>query len=62
MLIEKIKFKFVFVQILHYFLADDTLEIREVIPPNAGRDAVPVFLRRGRLPKVLLQNFVACLF
>ncbi|XP_001624761.2 EF-hand domain-containing family member C2 [Nematostella vectensis] len=37
--------------ILHYFLADDTVEIREVIPPNSGRDAAPMFLRRQRLPK-----------
>ncbi|KAJ8310194.1 hypothetical protein KUTeg_012059 [Tegillarca granosa] len=37
--------------ILHYFLADDTIEIKEVIPPNSGRDAVPMFLRRGPLPK-----------
>eukprot|EP00745_Piridium_sociabile_P001304 TRINITY_DN107989_c0_g1_i1.p1 TRINITY_DN107989_c0_g1~~TRINITY_DN107989_c0_g1_i1.p1 ORF type:complete len:748 (+),score=228.62 TRINITY_DN107989_c0_g1_i1:111-2354(+) len=37
--------------VLHYFLADDTLEIREVIPPNSGRDSFPVFLKRGQLPK-----------
>lgn len=37
--------------VLHYYLADDTVEIREVIPPNAGRDAVPVFLKRSKLPK-----------
>jgi len=37
--------------VLHYFLADDTIEIREVIPPNSGRDSAPVFVRRGRLPK-----------
>ncbi|XP_077987330.1 EF-hand domain-containing family member C2-like [Glandiceps talaboti] len=37
--------------ILHYFLADDTIEIREVIPANSGRDAAPMFLRRARLPK-----------
>lgn len=37
--------------VLHYFLADDTIEIREVIPANAGRDAAPVFLRRGPVPK-----------
>ncbi|XP_068125931.1 EF-hand domain-containing family member C2 [Hyperolius riggenbachi] len=37
--------------ILHYFLADDTIEIIEVIPPNSGRDSVPVFLHRGKLPK-----------
>nr|XP_014347123.1 PREDICTED: EF-hand domain-containing family member C2 isoform X2 [Latimeria chalumnae] len=37
--------------ILHYFLSDDTIEIREVIGPNAGKDAVPVFLHRNKLPK-----------
>ena len=37
---------------LHYFLADDTIEILERIPPNAGRDAVSTFLKRARLPKV----------
>lgn len=37
--------------IIHYFLADDTIEMREVITPNAGRDAVPVFLKRAKLPK-----------
>ena len=37
--------------VLHYFLADDTIEIREVIPANSGRDAAPMFLRRQMLPK-----------
>ncbi|XP_040913344.1 EF-hand domain-containing family member C2 [Toxotes jaculatrix] len=37
--------------ILHYFLADDTIEIREVSSPNCGRDYVPKFLRRSKLPK-----------
>ncbi|KAK7090027.1 EF-hand domain-containing family member C2-like isoform X2 [Littorina saxatilis] len=37
--------------VMHYFLADDTIEIREVIPPNAGRDSAPVFVKRGKLPK-----------
>ena len=40
--------------VLHYFLADDTVEIREIIQPNSGRDAVPLFLRRAKLPKVCL--------
>lgn len=31
--------------------ADDTIEIREVIPANSGRDAAPCFLRRQKLPK-----------
>nr|CAH8833815.1 unnamed protein product [Trichobilharzia regenti] len=39
--------------ILNYFLADDTIEIREVIPANSGRDAVPCFLRRQKLPRTL---------
>lgn len=37
--------------VLHYFLADDTIEVLEKIPPNSGREAIPVFLRRARLPK-----------
>ena len=37
--------------VLHYFLADDTIEVREIINPNSGRDAAPMFLRRGKLPK-----------
>lgn len=38
--------------VLHYFLADDTIEIREVIYANSGRDATPKFLHRSKLPKV----------
>lgn len=38
--------------VLHYYLADDTIEILEKVPPNSGRDAVPVFLKRDKLPKV----------
>lgn len=41
---------------MHYFLADDTVEICERIPNNSGRDAVPMFLRRQRLPKVFVKN------
>lgn len=40
---------------LHYFLADDTIEIREDIPPNSGRDHVSKFLHRIKLPKVRHQ-------
>jgi len=39
--------------VLHYYLADDTVEIRENCPANAGRDAAPTFLRRCRLPKTV---------
>ena len=37
--------------VLHYYLADDTVEIREIFPANSGRDTVATFLHRSRLPK-----------
>ncbi|XP_020140631.1 EF-hand domain-containing family member C2 [Microcebus murinus] len=37
--------------ILHYFLSDDTIEIKELLPHNSGRDAMSLFLRRSKLPK-----------
>lgn len=36
---------------VHYFLSDDTMEVREILPPNSGRDAPPTFLARSKLPK-----------
>jgi len=38
--------------ILHYFLADDTIEVSEIHTPNSGRDHFPQLLSRCRLPKV----------
>lgn len=43
--------------VLHYYLSDDTIDIKEITPANAGRDAVPLFLRRDKLPKVRNENF-----
>ncbi|KAL5963516.1 EF-hand domain-containing family member C2 [Taenia solium] len=37
--------------VLNYFLGDDTIEIHEKVTSNSGRDAVPYFLRRQKLPK-----------
>jgi hypothetical protein len=37
--------------IVHYFLADDTVEVNEVSIPNSGRDAFPSLLKRQKLPK-----------
>ncbi|EDV26223.1 EF-hand domain-containing family member C2 [Trichoplax sp. H2] len=37
--------------ILHFFLADETIEIREAIPPNAGRDTTSIFIHRQKLPR-----------
>ena len=36
--------------ILHYYLADDTIEIRESHRPNDGRDSFALLLRRQKLP------------
>src|SRR4051812_44923338 len=35
--------------VVHYYLSDDTIEIRERIPPNSGRDSNTLFLRRCQL-------------
>ena len=37
--------------VLHFFLADDTVEILEVATPNSGRDPFPALLKRIKLPK-----------
>uniref|UniRef100_A0A671FYU8 EF-hand domain-containing family member C2 n=1 Tax=Rhinolophus ferrumequinum TaxID=59479 RepID=A0A671FYU8_RHIFE len=37
--------------VLHYFLSDDTIEIIELLAHNSGRDALPFFLQRRKLPK-----------
>jgi len=37
--------------LIHYYLVDDSVEIRECHQSNDGRDPFPVLLRRGRLPK-----------
>lgn len=42
---------FVHHQILHYYLVDDTVEIREVHKPNDGRDPFPVLICRQKLAK-----------
>jgi hypothetical protein len=37
--------------VLHYYLVDDTLEIREVYTNNNGRDPFPVLITRHKVPK-----------
>ncbi|CAG5136781.1 unnamed protein product, partial [Candidula unifasciata] len=37
--------------VIHYYLVDDTLEVREVHQPNNGRDPFPVLIGRHRVPK-----------
>ncbi|XP_007430815.1 EF-hand domain-containing protein 1 [Python bivittatus] len=49
--------------IIHYYLADDTVEVREVHERNDGRDPFPVLIRRQRLPKTFVEkkeNFPTC--
>jgi hypothetical protein len=37
--------------VMHYYLAGDTIEIKEVNYPNSGRDPFSMMLRRQKLPK-----------
>lgn len=41
--------------IILYFLADDTVEVREQYPLNCGRDPYPIFFRRGKVPRGKLE-------
>lgn len=36
---------------LHYFLADNTMEVVELRPPNSGYEPFPAFVRRQRVPR-----------
>lgn len=38
--------------IVYYFLADDTIQIKEVLSANCGRDGPGTLLTRQKLPKV----------
>jgi hypothetical protein len=40
---------------LHYYLADDSIEIVEVILPNSGRDSGSTFLSKQKLPMEVLS-------
>jgi len=44
--------------VLHYYLADDTVDILEINERNSGRDPFPVFLRRAPLPKGIERSTV----
>lgn len=37
--------------IIHYYLVDDTLEVREVHTPNDGHDPFPILICRQKVPK-----------
>lgn len=40
---------------IHYFLCDNTMEIKENVPENSGRDTGLMFLRRMKVPKVRIR-------
>ncbi|XP_076749581.1 EF-hand domain-containing family member C2 [Xylocopa sonorina] len=40
---------------IYYYLADNTMEIKENVPPNTGRDSGPMFLRRMKIPKFFTE-------
>uniref|UniRef100_A0A8C4W8B5 EF-hand domain containing 1 n=1 Tax=Gopherus evgoodei TaxID=1825980 RepID=A0A8C4W8B5_9SAUR len=42
--------------LIHYYLADDTVEVRELHERNDGRDPFPVLIRRQRLPKSFVDK------
>ena len=42
--------------VIHYYLADDTVEIREVHHANDGRDSFALLLKRQKLPKAFGLN------
>eukprot|EP00350_Pseudokeronopsis_sp_OXSARD2_P005458 CAMPEP_0170553544 /NCGR_PEP_ID=MMETSP0211-20121228/11378_1 /TAXON_ID=311385 /ORGANISM="Pseudokeronopsis sp., Strain OXSARD2" /LENGTH=339 /DNA_ID=CAMNT_0010861953 /DNA_START=370 /DNA_END=1392 /DNA_ORIENTATION=+ len=45
--------------VIHYYLADDTVEIREVHHANDGRGSFAQLLKRQKLPKSFAANYLA---
>jgi hypothetical protein len=42
---------------LNYFLADGTVEVKEVRFQNSGRDPFPLLLKKQKLAKVPIQTY-----
>ncbi|XP_033360421.1 EF-hand domain-containing family member C2-like isoform X1 [Bombus vosnesenskii] len=40
---------------IYYYLADNTIEIKENLPSNSGRDSGSMFLRRMQVPKIFSE-------
>lgn len=48
---------------MHFYLVDDTLEVREVRESNSGRDPFPLLLKRQKVPrqfKNVPRKFFVC--
>lgn len=41
---------------INYFLADDSVEVKETRTQNSGRDPFPLLLRRQKLPKIPINT------
>jgi len=39
---------------LNFFLADDTIEIKEIRKANSGKEKFPLLLNRKKIPKVAI--------
>ncbi|NWS73477.1 EFHC1 protein, partial [Crotophaga sulcirostris] len=49
--------------VIHYYLVNDTVEVREVYKQNDGRDPFPVLIKRQRFPKTFMdkmKTFPSC--
>uniref|UniRef100_A0A8C6V3W4 EF-hand domain (C-terminal) containing 1 n=1 Tax=Neogobius melanostomus TaxID=47308 RepID=A0A8C6V3W4_9GOBI len=44
---------------IHYYLVDNTVEVREDHEPNSGRDPFPILMRRQQLPRP--PSFPSCI-
>lgn len=42
---------------LNYFLADSTIEVKEIRYQNSGKDSFPLLLSRRKLPKVPIHTY-----
>lgn len=42
--------------VIHYYLADDTVEVREIHFANNGKDQFPMLLKRSKVPKAFAIN------
>ena len=41
--------------VIHYFLSDGCMEVRELIKANSGYENYPMFVRKAKIPKVIEQ-------
>lgn len=41
---------------INYYLADDTVEVKEIHHQNDGKSPFPLLLKRGRLPKTIVMT------